>query len=93
MDSAAKEEVHVKNPLTVLKDLLSLTGNVNQTLNQFCRSLEFLKLVNKSEESSAWLFGDCIMATVESLVKQKLNKNSKKVNTTKIAITQSSVEY
>lgn len=39
MDSAAKEEVHVKNPLTVLKDLLSLAGNVNQTLNQFCRSL------------------------------------------------------
>ena len=28
MDSAAKEEVHVKNPLTVLKDLLSLTNFV-----------------------------------------------------------------
>ena len=52
----------------MLKDSVSLDGNVNQILNHFCRSLvkpsmsqQFLKLAEKVEESSEWHFGDYIM--------------------------------
>ena len=60
----------------MLKDSLSLAGNVSQTLKQFCWSLvklsipqQFLKVVEKVEESSEWLFRDSIMKTAESLTK------------------------
>ena len=62
----------------MLKDSLSLAGNVSQTLKQFCWSLvklsipqQFLKVVEKVEESSEWLFRDSIMKTAESLTKGK----------------------
>ena len=61
----------------MLKDSLSLAGNVNQTLKQFGRSLvklsiphQFLKVVEKVEESSEWLYRDTVMKTVESLIKR-----------------------
>ena len=48
----------------MLKDTFSLAMKVNKTLNQFRKNLvkpslleQFVKIVEKVEESSEWLFG------------------------------------
>ena len=58
-DSEVKVKVDIKNPLTILKDSLSLVGKLNQILNQFCRNLvlpllpqQFVKLTENVEQSS-----------------------------------------
>ena len=54
----------------MLKDSFSLTMKVNKALNQFRRNLvkpslpqHFVKLVEKVEESSEWLFGVSLETT------------------------------
>ena len=62
-DSAVKG-VYTKILLKMLKDTFSLAMKVNKTLNQFRKNLvkpslleQFVKIVEKVEESSEWLFG------------------------------------
>ena len=62
-DSAVKG-VDTKILLKMLKDTFSLAMKVNKTLNQFRKNLvkpslleQFVKIVEKVEESSEWLFG------------------------------------
>ena len=62
-DSAVKG-VYTKILLKMLKDTFSLAMKVNKTLNQFRKNLvkpsllqQFMKIVEKVEESSEWLFG------------------------------------
>ena len=76
-DHSRNSELDIETPLSMLKDSLSIAGKVNQTINQFRRNLvrpslpsQFAKLADKVDESSEWLFGDCISATVESLEKE-----------------------
>ena len=62
-DSAVKG-VYTKILLKMLKDTFSLAMKVNKTLKQFRKNLvkpslleQFVKIVEKVEESSEWLFG------------------------------------
>lgn len=62
-DSAVKG-VYTKILLKMLKDTFSLAMKVNKTLNQFRKNLvkpslleQFVKIMEKVEESSEWLFG------------------------------------
>ena len=61
---SAEKGVYTKTLLKMLKDTFSLVMKVNKTLNQFRKNLvkpsllqQFVKIVEKVEESSEWLFG------------------------------------
>ena len=61
---SAEKGVYTKTLLKMLKDTFSLVMKVNKTLNQFRKNLvkpsllqQFMKIVEKVEESSEWLFG------------------------------------
>ena len=61
---SAEKGVYTKTLLKMLKDTFSLVMKVNKTLNQFRKNLvkpsllqQFMKIVEKVEESSGWLFG------------------------------------
>ena len=61
---SAEKGVYTKTLLKMLKDTFSLVMKVNKTLNQFRKNLvkpsllqQFMKIVEKVEESSEWFFG------------------------------------
>ena len=72
-----KVNLDIKTPLSLLKNSLSLAGNVNQALNQYrCDIIkptlpsQFVKIAEAAGDSSAYLFGDSLTEKMDRLQKE-----------------------
>ena len=68
----------IKTPLSLLRNSLSLAGNVNQALNLYrCNiikptlPLQFVKTVESADDSSAFLFGESSTEKMDRLQKER----------------------
>ena len=66
-----------KSPSSLLKNSLSLVGNVNQALNQYRREIvkptlpsHFVKIAESADDFSAYLFGESLTEKMDRLQKE-----------------------
>ena len=66
----------IKTPLSLLKNSLSLAGNINQALSQYRRDIikptlpsQFVKIAESPDDSSAYLFGESLTEKMDRFKK------------------------